>query len=97
MHALIGVRVPKDIVNDIKYLAEEEQLDKSAIVRRLLGSAVSTELLNIALKKYAEREISIGRAAKLARIPLADFMMVAAEKKIPINYSVEDLRKDLAT
>jgi len=96
MHALIGVRVPKDIVNDINYLAEEEQLDKSTVVRRLLGGAVSTELLNLALKKYANREVSIGRAAELSRLPLADFMAAAAEKKITINYSVKNFREDIA-
>jgi len=96
MQSLLGVRVPKTIVNDIRYLAEEEHLDKSAVVRRLLSEAVSVELINQALKKYANGEISMGRAAKLARIPYADFMKSAAEKKIPINYSVQDFREDIS-
>ncbi|HLC74805.1 MAG TPA: UPF0175 family protein [Candidatus Nanoarchaeia archaeon] len=96
MQSLIGVRVPKEVVSDIHYVANEEQLDKSAVVRRLLSKAVSAELIDIALKKYANREISIGRAAELSRLPYADFMKIAAEKKIPINYSVQSLRDDIS-
>ena len=50
--------------------------------------------LNEALEKYSKREISLGRAAELAKMPLADFMKVVAERKIPINYTKEDLNRD---
>ena len=36
----------------------------------------------------------MGRAAELAKIPLADFMKQAAERKMAMNYSIASLEKD---
>lgn len=52
------------------------------------------KLVDLALEKYAKRVVSVGRAAELAKIPLADFMKRAAQRHIPFNYSVESLEKD---
>ena len=64
------------------------------MIRELLSNAVKEKLIGLALEKYSKREVSLGRAAELARIPLSDFMMRAAERKIPMNYSAESLDKD---
>ena len=55
---------------------------------------LNKKVLNEALEKYSKREISLGRAAEMAKMPLADFMKVAAERKIPLNYTEENLRQD---
>lgn len=94
MYENIGARVPGDVVKDIEYVAEEEKTDKSKVIRELLSGAVKKKLVELALEKYAEREVSLGRAAELARLPLADFMSIAAERKITINYSAESLERD---
>jgi predicted HTH domain antitoxin len=48
----------------------------------------------LALEKYLKHEVSLVRAAELAKVPVAEFMNLAAERKIPVNYSVEDLKRD---
>lgn len=87
-------RVPKEIKKEIEFFAKQEQTDKSSIIRKLLTFAVKQKRLEYALNEYAERKVSVGKAAELAKIPLADFMMIAAERKIPINYTKEDLERD---
>ena len=52
------------------------------------------ERLEAALDKHAKREVSLSKAAKLSQIPVADFMVMAAERKIPINYSLKSLEED---
>lgn len=94
MYENIGTRIPKGLVKDIKYLSEESQVDKSKVVRDLLTVAVKEKLIELALKKYTEKKISIGKAAELAKLPLSDFMKIAAEKKISINYSLSSLEAD---
>ena len=94
MYENIGTRLPKDLVKDIEYLSKEEQSDKSKIVRELLALAVKEKLIDLALKKYMERKISIGKAAALAKLSVADFMKIAAERKIPVNYSIASLEED---
>ncbi len=94
MYANVTARVPDAILRDIRYVAREENSDKSKIVRELLSEGTKSKLLNLSLKKYSRREVSLGRAAELAKIPLADFMVKAAERKIPLNYYVDSVKKD---
>ena len=94
MYENIGARVPEDVVKDIEYVAIEERTDKSKVVRELLFHAVKQKLIDLALEKYSKRLVSLGRASELARMPLADFMKIASERKIPLNYSIESLKKD---
>lgn len=90
----VVARVPAEIKKDIEFFAKQEQTDKSTIIRKLLTSAVKQKRIEYALKEYAERKVSLGRAAELARMPISDFMMEAAKHHIPMNYSVESLEKD---
>lgn len=94
MYENVAARVPEAIVKDINYVAREENTDKSKVIRNLLSNAVKEKLIDLSLEKYSKRKVSLGRAAELARIPLSDFMMRAAERKIPMNYTVESLEKD---
>lgn len=90
----IAARIPDDIAKDIDYVAKAEKTDKSKVIRELLSEAVKEKLVDMALKKYSKRLVSLGRAAELAKIPLADFMKIAADRKIPVNYSVTSLERD---
>ena len=90
----VVARVSPEIKKDIEFFAKHEHTDKSSIIRKLLTSAIRQKRLDYALNEYAMRNVSLGRAAELAKIPLSDFMVTAAERKIPINYSVESLEGD---
>jgi len=70
-------------------------MKESKRVRKLLIKAVKEKLTEMAFEKCSKRIVSLGRAAELAKIPLSDFMKIAAERKMPINYSVEFLKRDL--
>lgn len=94
MYENVGTRIPKNMVKEIEYLAYEDKSDKSKVVRDLLVIALKNKFFEIALEKYRKKEISLGKAAELAKIPLADFMKMVAEKKITVNYSVESLEED---
>jgi predicted HTH domain antitoxin len=94
MYENIAARIPEEMIKDIDYVAEEERTDKSKVIRELLSNAVKEKLLGLALEKYSKRQVSLGRAAELAKMPLADFMVKAAERNIPINYSIGSLEKD---
>lgn len=87
-------RVEDQLAKDITSLSKIEKLDKSAVIRRLLSKAVKEEKINLALRKYSKKEISLAKAARTAGVPLARMMEIAADNKIPINYSKEDLLRD---
>lgn len=87
-------RVPSEVKREIDFFAKQEQTDRSTIIRKLLTSAVKQKRLDYALKEYAERKVSLGRAAELAKMQISDFMEEAARHRIPINYTIEDLNRD---
>ena len=96
MSTTVGTRVPDELAHDIDYLASEEQQDTSKVLRTIVTKGVRDKLVELALAKYARHEVSMGRGAELARIPLAEFLRKAAEQKIPLNYTLQDLEEDLA-
>jgi len=94
MSANIAARIPEELDRDLNYLAKEKHTDKSTIIKNLLAKAMKNEKLNYALERYSEQEISLGRAAELSGINISDFMEIAAAKKIPINYTKDDVQRD---
>ena len=94
MYNNIAARIPESVVEDLDFLAKEENTDKSKVIRELLSGAVKKKLIDIALEKYSKREISMGKAAEIAKISISDFMLKASGKGIVANYSAESLEKD---
>ncbi len=48
----------------------------------------------IALELFREDAVSLGRAAELCGVPLAEFMDFAAERGAPLHYTIDDLTQD---
>ena len=94
MENTVSTRVDNAIAKGIAFFAKEEKVDKSTQTRRLLDQALKGKWVAFALEKYRHREITAGKAAELAKIPLADFIMQAAKEGIPLNYTAAELSKD---
>jgi len=62
----------------------------------LQGLAVSERdlLTDIAIGLYTRDQISLGRAADIARRSVSDFQAELAHRRIPIRYGLDDLRQD---
>lgn len=90
----VVARVPPEIKKDIEFFAKQEQTDKSSMIRKLLVSAIQQKRLDYALNEYAARRVSLGKATELAKLQISDFMEEAAQRRIPINYTKDDLRRD---
>ena len=48
----------------------------------------------LALELFREDLVSLGRAAELCGVSLAEFMDFAAERGAPLHYTMEDLAQD---
>jgi predicted HTH domain antitoxin len=51
--------------------------------------------LELALALYAKHELTLGQAAEMAHLSQAEFQRELGQRKIPINYTLEDLQSDL--
>src|SRR3989338_9086315 len=96
MSTNIVARVPEDIAGDIVFFAQQEQVDKSTEIRTLLAQAMQEKRKSYALLKYQQREVTLAKAAKIARVPVAEMLRLTVINKIPLHYTEKDLREDFA-
>mgnify|MGYP000704592643 CR=1 FL=1 len=78
----ISVKVPRDLVRILK--VRDEEVPK--LVR-----------LYLAIELYREGKVSLGKAAEIAGVSKWEMMEILASKNVPIQYDVEDLKKDIET
>ena len=51
--------------------------------------------LNLAMKQYTEGKISMGKAAELANVSIWKFLDEMKDKKIPIRYDLDDIKREI--
>lgn len=95
MAKTITTRLPDEFVKNLWKIAKAENLDTSAVVRRLLAIAIKEWKKDYAVKQYTIGEFSFGQAAEFAEVSVWDFPSLLKEKKVPINYDEEELERDL--
>jgi len=96
MAKTITTRLPDEFIMDITEVAREENVDKSAAIRKLLSIALKQWKIKRALELLRERKTSIGKASEIAGIPLWDMVDLAGENNIDwIGYDEDDLKKSL--
>ncbi len=50
----------------------------------------------VAIELFRENQISLGKAAEIAGVSKEEMMGLLAVRKIPIHYTVQELREDIA-
>ena len=56
--------------------------------------ALDEEKVGYALEKYKKGEITISKAAEIAKKDLREMMLITAKKGISFQYSLKDLKED---
>lgn len=97
MAKLITTRIPDEFVLELKKISEKENLDTSAVIRRLLAKAIKEWRLQYALDRYSEGEFSFGQTAEFAEVSLWDLPLLLKKHNMPMNYDLEELGEDLKT
>jgi len=91
----VTARLPKEMVREVERMAEKLKVDRSELIRRLLDSALREKRVEDAAQAYQEGHVTLWKAAEIAGISLREMMEVVKEKKIPVSYTLDDLRRDL--
>ena len=93
----VGVKLPSGLVRELELIEEVEQSDRSTTVRRLLASAVQEWKLKHHARQYGEGEVTLARAARDGGVSLWEMMDHARARKVPAQYDLADLQRDLET
>ena len=91
----MNLRLDEDLIKEFEELAKEENLDRSALVRKILLEGLHQERLNFALQKYMLKEISIERAAEIAKISIHEIILKMSQLGINSNLTLDDFEKIL--
>lgn len=91
----VTARLPRDMLREVERLAEKMKVDRSELIRRLLDFAIREKKVEEAVQAYREGRVTLWKAAEMASLSLREMMELAREKKIPVPYTLEDLRRDI--
>lgn len=94
MAETVSVRIDKSELKEINEISKLEKKTKSSVLREVLEKGIKEKKLEMALEKFRKNEISIGKAARIAEMPLTQFMDVLVEKKIDFHYGIKELEED---
>ena len=95
MTKTITTRLPDDFVKNLKQIADKEELDTSAVIRRLLAKAINEWKKDYAIEQYKKGEFSFGQLASFAGISVWDVPALLKEKGANLNYDKEELEREL--
>ena len=61
------------------------------------GHSPQWAALHLAIGLYVSKEATLGQAAETAGLSQAEFQRELGQRKIPINYTIENLAADIQT
>ena len=91
----VTARLPRDMLKEVERLAQKEKVDRSELIRRLLDFALQQKRIEEAVRAYQEGKVTLWKAAEMSGISLREMMELARTKKIPVSYTLDDLRRDI--
>ena len=75
----ISTRVPEDLEAELEAYLDEERLDRSTAVRKLLSEGLEAWRTERALERFANGECSLTKAADLAGLSVWEFADLVEE------------------
>ena len=91
----ISVRLPDEFVHDIEEACKLEVTDKGTVLRKLIGDGLREYRIKKAFGLYAEGNISLWKAAKMAGLTYRGALEQIKTRNIPFRYEKEDLDIDI--
>lgn len=91
----VSLTVPKELLEKSEKIAKEKLEDRSTVMRELLALGLKQYMIKDALEMYVEGKISMEKAAELADVSIWKFLDVLKERKIPLRYDLEDIKKEI--
>jgi predicted HTH domain antitoxin len=92
MARTMSVRMDDENYRFLRRLSAEEKTDVSAALRDLVNKGRIT----MAVERYRQRKVSLGKAAELAGVTVGDMIEILARYGVKSNLEVEDYRAALA-
>ena len=74
-------------------ISNEEKIDRSSALRKVLDIGLAEYNKRKAVEKYRNGKVSIGRAAELAGVSIAEFYKILEEENVPIRIDLAGIKQ----
>jgi predicted HTH domain antitoxin len=78
---ITGVRLDAELTKAVNEVVEQESVDKSTALRKLVGEGYRGWRLKRALQQLREGKVSVWEASTIAGIPLWDFLAMLKKEE----------------
>jgi predicted HTH domain antitoxin len=96
MSRTISTRLSEDAIEELERIAEEEHLDRSALIRKLLLDDIDTYRKETALEQYEKGDLGVEQAAERAGVSLWEFVDLLARENVQgPPETTEELEREL--
>ena len=91
----IGIRLPKEILENINELCKKRMEDRSTIIRKLVMLGYSNFIKKTAMEDYTKGSITLSNAAEQAGLTIWEMEKYLIENGYKSDYSLEDFEKEM--
>ncbi len=91
----LNLRVPETIVQGLDEIASKEQIDRTALARKMLTEAIQQWKVEDAIAACRRGAITKARAAELTGMSIYDIMDEVRRRGAAPSYTLDELRQDL--
>ena len=91
----VSMRMDQAEVKDLEKLANEMGLDRSTFLKQAIRRGCQNVLFERACEAYRQGDVTLSKAAQMARISLREMLLRMPQSGLELNYTAEDLHEDL--
>lgn len=91
----MGVRLDKKVVKELNRIADEEHVDRTTVIRKLISDAINNYKKDMVLRKYEQGKISISKAAQDTGLTIGEIEEYMVWKGYRSKYSIKDMEREL--
>jgi predicted HTH domain antitoxin len=91
----LGIRLDKKMVKELNQIADEEHVDRTTVIRKLISEAIQNYKRDMALRKYEQGKISISKAAEDTGLTVGEIEEYMVKKGYRSTYSTADLEREV--
>ncbi len=95
MNNVVAMRIESNLLEMIDKLGEEENLDRSSVIRKLIRRGYKEEIKENVAKMYIEGKTTISYAAHIAGISIWEMEKYLIDKGYRSDYSIEDIEREM--
>ncbi len=92
---LVCIRLSPEVERKLKVVSEDEDRDRSAVIREAIGIGLREKQVQKAVDFYSKGKATLAKAAKIAGISIWRMSDELAARKITAQYGKRELEEDL--